>query len=156
MSSLYAVLQDRTPDIVRRWEAFVDQAPWNQLSESDRLDDLPKFLDSLFNLAISAPPERRQPSRFLEAATSHGEQRRRCGLSYDHIMEESAFLRRAVYEHAKPYPQFFHEMVKVDSALTVGLMASLRGYAKPELEARGDWDTTLAQLASDWTALLRD
>ncbi len=155
MSTLCRVLHDRTPDIVRRWEVFVAQAPWNRLSEADRLDDLPKFLDALFNLTICAPAER-QPNRFLEAAASHGEQRRRCGLSYDHIMEESAFLRRAVYEQARPYPEFFHEMVKIDSALTVGLMASLRGYSKPELEARGDWDTTLSQLESDWTALLRD
>ena len=40
-----------------------------------------------------------------------------------------------------------HEMAKIDAALTVGLLASLRGYAKPELTARGEWNSSLARLA---------
>jgi hypothetical protein len=71
-------------------------------------------------------------------------------------MEESALLRRAVWEFARPHRDEYHEMVRVDSALTVGLMASLRGYARPELDARGEWESTFARLVSDWSSLLRN
>jgi len=45
-------------------------------------------------------------------------------------------------------------MAKIDAGLTVGLLASLRGYAKPELTARGEWNSSLARLAIDWGLLL--
>jgi hypothetical protein len=156
MTTLCEILRNSTPEIVKRWLEFVDQPPWSELSEADRLDELPLFLESLYECTVCSSPSGRQPGRFLHAAAMHGEQRRRCGLSYDQIMEESALLRRAVWEFAKPHPHLIHEMVKIDSALTTGLLASLRGYSKPELEARGDWETTLARLNTDWTAMLRD
>jgi hypothetical protein len=156
MEDLCKILRGATPEIVSRWEEQVNRSPWNQLSEPDRLDELPMFLDALFNWTVCGAGAEGRHLPFLHAAASHGEQRRRLGLSYDHIMEESALLRRAVWEIGKPHTEHFHEMARIDSALTVGLMASLRGYSKQELEARGDWDSTLARLASDWTALLRN
>jgi hypothetical protein len=71
-------------------------------------------------------------------------------------MEESALLRRAVWEFAQPHRDEYHEMVRVDSALTVALMASLHGYAKPELEQRGEWDSTLSRLIRDWSSMFRN
>src|SRR6188768_3091760 len=69
MTTLCSILHDRTPEIVSRWEEYVGRPPWSQLSEADRLDELPLFLDALFNCTICASPADRQPERFLHAAT---------------------------------------------------------------------------------------
>ena len=156
MSKLCGILSGCLPEMVARWEESVDRAPWSGLSHPDRVDELPIFLKHLLDCTICSEPKSGDPRPMLDAATRHGEQRRRLGLDYDHIMEESALLRRAVWEFARPHRDQYHEMVRVDSALTVALMASLRGYAKPELEARGEWESTLPRLISDWSSLLRN
>jgi hypothetical protein len=69
-------------------------------------------------------------------------------------MEESALLRRAIWGFDGLYRYNVHEMSMIDAALTVGLLASLRGYAKTELTARGEWNSSLARLATDLGALL--
>jgi len=154
--TLCSILSASIPRIVSHWEKLVDREPWSLLSRTDRLDELPLFLARLFDSTICSAPKSGDPQPMLDAATSHGEQRRRLGLDYDHVMEESALLRRAVWEFAQPHREQYHEMIRVDSALTVALMASLRGYARPELDARGEWGSTLARLLSDWSSLLRN
>jgi hypothetical protein len=154
--TLSSILPESIPQIVERWEKSVAREPWSHLSHTDRLDELPVFLARLFDSTICSAPKVGNPQPMLDAATRHGEQRRRLGLDYDHVMEESALLRRAVWEFAQPHREQYHEMIRVDSALTVALMASLRGYAKPEVDARGEWDSTLSRLVADWSSLLRN
>jgi hypothetical protein len=72
----------------------------------------------------------------------------------DYIMEESALLQRSMWGFDGLHRHHLHEMAKIDAALTVGLLASLRGYAKPELTARGEWNSSLARLALNWGSLL--
>ena len=156
MPTLCKVLTNGIPEIVARWEKSVDRDPWSQLSRTDRLDELPEFLQHLFDATVCSGPTLGDPQPMLDTAARHGEQRRRVGLNYDHVMEESAVLRRAVWELAHSHRDEHHGMLRVDSALTVALMASLRGYAKPEVEARGEWDSTLARLVADWSLLLRN
>ena len=69
-------------------------------------------------------------------------------------MEESALLRRAIWECAAPNPEEMGEMIALDSALTVGLMASLRGYTRHDLAPEGRWRDALEDLATDWTESL--
>jgi len=156
MQTLCTILSNATPEIVARWEHSVNREPWSRLSRTDRLDELPEFLAHLFDVTICRTQTAADARSLLDTATRHGEQRRRLGLDYDHVMEESALLRRAVWELAQPHRDQYHEMVRVDSALTVALMASLRGYAKPELDARGEWDATLPRLIADWASLSRN
>lgn len=156
MPTLCEILSESIPEIVSRWEQTVDREPWSRLSRSERIDELPDFLTQLFDVTICRAGSAADPRPLLDTATRHGEQRRRLGLDYDHVMEESALLRRVVWEVARPHRDEYHEIVRVDSALTVALMASLRGYAKPELDARGEWDATLPRLIADWASLLRN
>jgi hypothetical protein len=156
MPKLCAILSRSIREIVARWEQSVDRAPWSALSRDDRLDELPIFLERLLDSTICGGRETRDPRRMLDVATAHGEQRRRVGLDYDHVMEESALLRRAVWEFAQSHRDEYHEMVRVDSGLTFALLASLHGYAKLELDARGEWDATFSRLISDWSSLLRN
>jgi len=155
MPTLCTILSGSIPDIVSRWEHLVNREPWSQLSRADRIDELPEFLAHLFDATICGTQNGGEPERLVDTATRHGEQRRRLAVDYDRVMEESALLRRAVWELAQSHRDEYHEMVRVDSGLTVALMASLRGYAKPELEARGEWDSTLPRLVADWMSLLR-
>ena len=156
MPTLCTILSNSISEIVARWERSVDREPWSRLSRADRLDELPEFLAVLLEATICGKQRPADPGPFLDTATRHGEQRRRLGLDYDHVMEESALLRRAVWELARPHRDEYHEMIRLDSALTVALMASLRGYARPELDARGEWESTLPRLIADWTLLLRN
>jgi hypothetical protein len=155
MPTLCTILSDAISEIVARWEHLVDREPWSRLTPADRLDELPEFLTHLFDATICAR-DAGGAERLVDAATRHGEQRRRVGLDYDRVMEESALLRRAVWELAQSHRDEYHEMIRVDSGLTVALMASLRGYARTELEARGEWTSTLPRLIADWASLLRD
>ena len=156
MSTLCTVLSTRIPELVARWEQSVDREPWSKLSHADLIDELPTFLEHLLEATICSKPGLGDPGPMVDTATRHGEQRRRLGIDYDRVMEESALLRRAVWEFAQPHREEYHEMLRVDSALTVALMASLRGYAKPELEARGEWESTLSRVVTDWSSLLRN
>ena len=156
MTKLCTILLQSIPVIVERWEASVDRAPWSNLSRKDRLDELPMFIARLLDATICRTQKGHDPRPLLEAATSHGVQRRELRFDYDHVMEESALLRRALWEHAQPYRDEYHEMVRVDSALTLALMASLHGYAKPELDSRGEWESAIERLISDWSSLLRN
>lgn len=156
MSKLCTILSESIPEIVDRWETSVNRAPWSTLSRADRLDELPTFLERLLDATICVEPKSGDVRPLLEAATGHGVQRRGLAFDYDHVMEESALLRRAVWESAQPHRDEYHEMVRIDSALTIALMASLRGYAKPELESRGEWETALDRLIRDWSSLLRN
>ena len=115
---------------------------------------MPRFLTTLF--AELSADDKQGPLvwAFLDAAATHGDQRRRLGFGYDHIMDESALLRRAMWGFDDLHRYHVGEMAKTDAALTVGLLASLRGYAKPELMARGEWNSSLARLATDWGSLL--
>jgi hypothetical protein len=148
-----ALLQD-IPNIVDRWLDYVDREPWSSLSVADRLDDLPRFLETLLTELSTSPSTGKIEWSFLNAAAMHGDQRRRLELGYDYIMEESALLRRAMWGFDGLHRHHVQEMAKIDAALTVGLLASLRGYAKPELVARGEWNTSLARLAMEWGSLL--
>ncbi len=140
------------PAIVGCWSAKVDCAPWSRLTTAQRVDHLPRYLEALFDWLRTA--HRGSSYRFLEAAAEHGQQRRLQGLSYDVVMEESAYLRRAIWECGGPNPDEIGEMIALDSALTVGLMASLRGYARGELSGERGWRDALEDLATDWTESL--
>ena len=154
MKDLCIALKQDIPNIVERWLAYVDREPWSSLSMVDRLDDLPRFLDTMLTELGTQHGGEKVEWSFLDAAAVHGDQRRRLELGYDYIMEESALLRRAMWGFDGLHHQRIQEMAKIDAALTVGLLASLRGYAKPELVARGEWNSSLARLAMDWGSLL--
>lgn len=156
MPTLCTILSGSIAEIVARWERLVDREPWSRLTPTDRRDELPEFLTHLFDATVCGARKPDDVERLVDSATRHGEQRRRVGLDYDHVMEESALLRRAVWELAQSYRDEYHEMIRVDAGLTVALMASLRGYARTELEARGEWSSTMPRLIADWTSLLRN
>jgi hypothetical protein len=149
-----ARLRTSIPDIVDWWEDAVDREPWSSLSRDDRIDHLPEFVDTMIDSAFCASDNAEQVRRFIDAAARHGIQRRCLAFPYDIIMEESALLRRAIWAVGAPSFDDRYDMVNIDSALTVGLMASLRGYAKPELTQNGAWESSLTRLASDWGHLL--
>ncbi|HEY4303536.1 MAG TPA: hypothetical protein VGM82_03670 [Gemmatimonadaceae bacterium] len=132
----------------------MDRPPWSALSHADRVDHLPPLLRKLIDWAFCSPTEQTQARAFIDAASEHGVQRRALDLEYDVIMEESAVLRRAIWEVAAPSFEERANMIKIDSALTVGLMASLRGYAKPELTRDGKWETSLTRIAGEWSDVL--
>lgn len=149
-----ARLKAAIPDIIARWETEVRRAPWDSLSDVDRIDHLPAYLDALIDWCFCLSEDARHAKRFVDTAAQHGVQRRDLNLDYDIIMEESAALRRAIWSVAAPTFEDRYDMVSIDSALTVGLMASLRGYAKPELTQNGQWEAGLARLAADWSYTL--
>lgn len=145
-----AALRDRIPEIVAEWQHAVDGPPWSEVTAEQRVDNLPNFLRNLFDWAVCLDTNSVSARAFLEAAAEHGAQRRAIGFDYDVIMRESAVLRRVIWNCAKNTLDDVHSMVLIDATLTVGLMASLRGYSKRELVASGRWEDSLRQLAKEW------
>jgi hypothetical protein len=149
-----ARLQASIPTIIAWWENEVTRAPWTSLSHGDLVDHWPPYLETMFDWAFCASNGTEQARRFIDAAATHGIQRRKLNFDYDVIMEESALLRRAIWAVTAPTFEDRHDMVNIDSALTVGLMASLRGFAKPELTRDGQWEASLTELAAEWSYTL--
>lgn len=145
-------LTEMVPRIIGQWTAKVDCHPWTALTTSQRVDHLPGYLESLFEWLRTG--HHGSSYQFLESAAKHGHERRGQGLTYDVVMEESALLRRAIWECSSPSFSEMSDMLALDSALTVGLMASLRGYARHELPAGGRWRDALEDLATEWTESL--
>jgi hypothetical protein len=146
-------LRDQSSAILDSWNRYIggSDAP---AGGRERLRDMAAVLTHLFDWAISSQRNESEGRAYLEAASAYGMGCRAAGLESEALMGEFAFLRQAVWECAQRMENHPLEMVTFDAALTMGMIASLRGFAKPELAAQGRWETSVKELAEQWNATL--
>ena len=135
--------------LTRQWIDEIDREPWRHLSESERIDHLPILIRQLFRTVISDVAERASRAEMVRTAATHGEQRRAQGFDEDALLEEFYLLRRLLWDYLRDtFGSVGAEGViaQIDSALSLATAASIRGFHRDGLEARGRWPTALEEL----------
>lgn len=129
--------------------------PWCDVPPDDQLNNLGGVICGLVDVALgdSDDPEIRMGE--ARAAAEHGEHRLRIGFAEDLLFTEYKLIRHVLWRflHSNvPSTVAHHAAVRLDAAASVATLASLRGFHRPEFEARGEWPRVIEQLADRWPA----
>lgn len=86
------------------------------------------------------------------AAVEHGVTRRKDGYDEPLLIAEYHLLRRALWDYVRRNTrpgEALEVITRIDTAISLATMASIRGYHRPELEARGNWSDALRKLIEE-------
>ena len=118
------------------------EEPWRSLTPEERLDLLPELVLRLLDVAICDPSDVTGHREAVWAAVRHGEARRRQGVDHDHVFQEYFLLRETVWHFLRQRgstEERTEAILGIDAVISLATTASLRGYHRAELEARGGW-----------------
>lgn len=142
MRDLGTKLKAHVPQILSTWESIAQKEPWYSLPQEDRMDHLHQVVIGLVEASLCDPADVDAHEANVWAAARHGHQRREQGLDEAQILTEYHLLRRAIWRCVQrdvAPGRAFHAISRIDTAISLATMASLRGYHRRELEQRGDW-----------------
>ena len=137
-------------EIVGRWITLQIDEPWVQLPMRDLIDHLPAVITALVGASLSEPGSADRHRAKVKAAAEHGRQRRRAGFEQEVIFQEYYGIRNALWAVVRPrYSEArgAEAMLRMDSAISVALRASLLGFHENRLPAGEDVDIRLETLA---------
>lgn len=142
MRELGAALKEHIPEILSLWEDIARDEPWYSLPRDDRRNHLHEVVIGLVQASLCDPADVDAHEDNVWAAARHGEQRREQGLDEAQILTEYHLLRRAIWhcvQRTITPGRAFTAISRIDTAISLATMASLRGYHRRELAERGDW-----------------
>jgi len=156
MPILCDALEDNIAEIVGEWKRLTRKPPWTTLTASQWSDHLPPLLHAMIDGVVCGrgSPEARR--KVVEAAIHHGAHRRALGLPMDTIFDEYYMLRTATWHllttraGTKLGAGIVAEILRLDAAIGVATLASLRGYHRLEVEKTREWDQVISDLVNDW------
>ena len=158
MEEICQNLKSHVPDVIARWERLVREHPWFSLPADHRIDALPEVVVGLVEASLCNPVDREAHRQKVEAACTHGEDRRRQEIPEHLIFTEYHLLRQALWYYlVDTYgssDRTSEAIMRLDNAITLATNASMWGYHRPEIEALGKWDEGLGRII-DSSPLLR-
>jgi hypothetical protein len=157
MRELGTKLKEHAPEILSVWEDIIRKEPWSSLAKAHRRDHLHGVVIGLVEASLCDPADVDAHEEKVWAAARHGEERREQGLDEAQILTEYHLLRRAIWQFVRQNispGKAFEAISRIDTAISLATMASLRGYHRRELEERGDWPQYVERLVGD-SPLLR-
>ena len=160
MSEVHTVCESikaHLPAILNDWCSTAEFEPWISVPPEHRASNLYQVAMALVEVATGGD-DTAQLRSVLEAAR-HGEQRRHMGFPESVLLSDFQLLRLVVwrdiqqnYGHA---PEGLQTISRIDTALTLATVASLRGYHRSSFAAHSAWPEHLQQWVHDWPASLR-
>ncbi|HET9982555.1 MAG TPA: hypothetical protein VFQ38_03175 [Longimicrobiales bacterium] len=139
--------------VLEDWREVGRKEKWLALPESITYDSLPEVLQAIAAVALVTPFTAAACRTLVGFAAEHGETRQREGFPESLIYTEYQLLRRSLWEfvHDRIEPEAAVDAImRVDAVLSLGTLASLRGFHRPTYEARNAWPRTLDELAKEW------
>jgi hypothetical protein len=137
---------------IAEWAQLGVGPPWSRLPEAERIDFLPPMLEATLRGTICEPPDMAARAEAVRAAAVHGADRRRQGFSEEELVHEHYLVRLALWSAVRNGESFrlrARAMARADVLLSALLMATLRGFHRDELEAKGRWAAALDDLLAD-------
>ena len=137
-------------EIVGRWITLQIDEPWVRLPMRDLIDHLPAVITALVGASLSEPRSADRHRAKVQAAADHGRQRRLAGIDHEVIFQEYYGVRNALWAVVRPrYSEArgAEAMLRMDSAISVALRASLLGYHEFRLPDGEDVEARLEALA---------
>lgn len=126
-----ARVADLVAVIVHRLDAVTNREPWTRLSREERINHLPPLLGALLTSALVAGDQRGAGAELVENATIHGQHRRQQRFDEEILLDEYYLLRDHAYRvlraHHTP-DEIIEITLRLDPAITIASVASLRGY----------------------------
>ena len=139
-------------EVIGRWITLQIHEPWVQLPLPDVVDHLPEVVTSLVRASLSDPTNLERHRAKVAAAAEHGRQRRRAGFEDEVVFQEYYGIRNALWSVIKPRyadARASEAMLRMDSAISVALRASLIGFHEDRLPTREEVDHRLETLARE-------
>lgn len=143
-------------DIMQDWNELGEQQPWRRVPEYLDQDHLPDMIRALARAALASFFELDARREVVRVAALHGEHRFEQGASEEILSREYELLRWSLWRRLRAQASSHdasQAIIRIDSALTLGHGASLRGYHRAHIELGGDWQETLEQYVQEWSFL---
>ena len=156
MPILCDALEDNIAEIVEEWKRLTGKPPWATLTTSQWVDHLPPLLHAMIDGVVCGSGSHDARRKVVEAAIRHGSDRRAQGVPLDSIFEEYYQLRTATWHllttraGAELGQGVVAEILRLDAAIGVATLASLRGYHRFEFEKTREWGQVIDDLVRDW------
>ena len=139
-------------EVIGRWIALQVHEPWVHLPLPDVVDHLPAVITHMVRASLSEPSKLERHLDKVRAADEHGRQRRTAGFHDEVVFQEYYGIRNALWAIVRPrYPdaRAAEAMLRMDSAISVALRASLVGFHEDELKDGPDVNDRLETLARE-------
>jgi len=150
MKQICQNIKSHVSDVLVRWERLVREQPWYSLPADHRIDGLPEVIVGLVEASLCNPVDRESHRQEVEAALTHGENRRKQGIPEHLIFTEYHLLRQALWYYlVDTYgssDRVTEAIMRLDGAISLATNASMWGYHRPEIEALGKWDEGLERI----------
>jgi hypothetical protein len=156
MPILCDALEDNIAEIVEEWKRLTSRPPWATLTPSQWVDHLPPLLHAMIDGVVCGSGSHEARRKVVQSAVRHGSHRRALGVPLDTIFEEYYQLRTATWHllttraGAQLGQGIVGEILRLDAAIGIATLASLRGYHRPEVEKTREWKEVIDGLVEDW------
>lgn len=145
-------IKAHTGQVLALWQEFARREPWLSLPEHHRIDHLPEVIVGLTEASLCDPADEAAHLQKVWAAAEHGQHRREQGFAMELIFHEYHLLRQALWRYIRDHAEMSKQaeaINRIDTAISLSTMASLRGYHRRELEEKGEWPQTIDRLAGE-------
>lgn len=146
-------MEAATAEIVSLWQQAADEEPWILLPDHDRIDFLPAVIERVAAAALGPVSDRTCLRSLIAAGAKHGDDRRRQGITDTVLLGETHLLRRAIWswirgQELEPAEETT-AIMRLDVMMSLAMRASLLGYHREQLDARGKWPAALERLVDE-------
>lgn len=151
-------IQTSIETILKNFHELSDSEPWIKLPQDFRYDRLGEVAVAASDLALGSTGERSLCRKVIEEGAAHGQQRLTHGFPDSLLFQESYLLRKAIWlyirdRHEEDSKLLAEAIVRIDSALSLAIRASMRGYHRPAYEHLGQWENAFDDLMEEWQEL---
>ena len=146
--------------VIDHWGKIGVDEPWLSLPATVSHDHLADLLKALANAALCSLREASSRRWLVERGAQHGLDRHVEGFSEELLYREYHLLRTFLWEWIRvrwgTVGDAHEAILLLDAGITLATSASLRGYHRATLEARGRWPGALEELIDEYWPLLQE
>lgn len=136
------------------WTALSEREPWHKLPQGLDMDHLPELIVCLVDASVLTFFGVDEREALAKNAVKHGQHRFDEGVAEDVLQREYELVRWGMWRRVKQQaaPRLASEaIIRLDSAMTFALGATLRGYHRNAIEDTGDWSEAIARYIAEWS-----
>lgn len=158
--AIEAEAEQLVTQIIDHWGKVATDEPWLSLPAAVSHDHLADLLKALANAALCSLHEEASRRWLVERAAQHGVDRHMEGFSEELLYREYHLTRTFLWEWIRDrwgrVGDAHEAILLLDAGITLATSASLRGYHRPNLEARGRWPGALDELIEEYWPVLKE
>lgn len=158
MKKLGKYLRDNATQIAQEtlagWSELAEHEPWQKLPQGLDMDHLPQLIACLAETSLITFFGSDERRALAENAVKHGQHRFNEGVTDDVLQREYELVRWGLWSRVKeqaPPRTASEAIIRLDSAMTFALGATLRGYHRHTIQETSDWSEALARYIAEWS-----